>query len=82
MVERGEAPLGMVYKTDAILTDNVAIVSTFAPALHSAIHYPLVQITDKDASRAFVEFLESDKAKAVMEHYGFHTDMGTEKFAE
>lgn len=82
LVERGEAPLGMVYKTDAILTDNVAIVSTFDPALHSAIHYPLVQITDKDASRAFVEFLESDKAKAVMEHYGFGTDMGTEKFAE
>ncbi|ADT88594.1 MULTISPECIES: molybdate ABC transporter substrate-binding protein [Vibrio] len=82
LVERGEAPLGMVYKTDAALTDNVAILSTFDPALHSAIHYPLVQITDKDASRAFVDFLKSDKAKAVMEHYGFRTDMGTETFAE
>lgn len=82
LVERGEAPLGMVYKTDAILTDNVAIVTTFDPALHSAIHYPLVQITESDTSRAFVEFLRSDKAKAVLEHYGFRTDMGTEKFAE
>lgn len=82
LVERGEAPLGMVYKTDAILTDKVAILSTFKPTLHSAIHYPLVQISDTQPSADFVQFLQSDQAKAVMQQYGFRTDMGNEKFVE
>ncbi|WP_050938321.1 molybdate ABC transporter substrate-binding protein, partial [Vibrio harveyi] len=40
LVERGEAPLGVVYKTDALLTDKVKVVGEFANDTHADIIYP------------------------------------------
>lgn len=81
LVEREEATLGMVYKTDAMLTNKVEVLSTVPPTLYSTIHYPLVQISETKITSAFVGFLQSEKARKVMGRYGFRTDMGTEKFA-
>ena len=81
LVERGEADLGMVYKTDAVLTKKVKIISTFDPKLHTAIHYPLVQISDSADAADFAKFVQSDAGKKVLDQYGFNTHLGNAKFA-
>ncbi len=71
LVERGEAPLGVVYKTDAQLTDKVKVVGEFANNTHNAIVYPAALVNDRIESRQFFQYLKSDEAKAVFTRYGF-----------
>ena len=40
LVSRGEAPLGIVYRTDALADAGVVIVDTFPESTHPAIVYP------------------------------------------
>lgn len=82
LVERGEVPLGIVYKTDALMTNRVNVLSLIDTQLYRTIHYPLVNLTNKDASNELVDFMGSQQAKTVLESYGFRTDMGSEKFAQ
>lgn len=73
LVSRGEAPLGVVYRTDAASDPNVRIVGTFPEGSHPPIVYP-VAIT-KDATHpdapAFLAFLRSATARAAFERQGF-----------
>ncbi|ELB2104791.1 molybdate ABC transporter substrate-binding protein [Vibrio parahaemolyticus] len=71
LVERGEAPLGVVYKTDAQLTSKVKIVGEFASDTHAAIVYPAAVVNDSTESRQFFQYLKSEGAKRVFAHYGF-----------
>ncbi|EGQ8161262.1 molybdate ABC transporter substrate-binding protein [Vibrio parahaemolyticus] len=71
LVERGEAPLGVVYKTDAQLTSKVKIVGEFASDTHAAIVYPAAVVKDSTDSRQFFQYLKSEDAKRVFAHYGF-----------
>ncbi|EPW6422978.1 TPA: molybdate ABC transporter substrate-binding protein [Vibrio parahaemolyticus] len=71
LVERGEAPLGVVYKTDAQLTSKVKIVGEFASDTHAAIVYPAAVVKDSTESRQFFQYLKSEDAKRVFAHYGF-----------
>ncbi len=71
LVERGEAPLGVVYKTDAQLTNKVKIVGEFASDTHAAIVYPAAVVKDSTESRQFFQHLKSEDAKRVFAHYGF-----------
>jgi len=82
LVERGESPLGIVYKTDALLTPKVKTLMLLDPKLYGTIHYPLVQLTDSKASAGLVKFMSSSEAKVILDKYGFRTDMGNEKFAQ
>ncbi|WP_425487112.1 molybdate ABC transporter substrate-binding protein [Microvirga arsenatis] len=73
LVSRGEAPLGVVYKTDAISDPNVAIVATFPEGSHPPIVYPVALTKDSahpDAA-ALLAFLRSDKARPFFEKQGF-----------
>jgi molybdate transport system substrate-binding protein len=71
-VSRGEAPLGIVYTTDAMSDKGVHIVGTFPENTHAPIIYPagLVKGGKPDA-KAFVDFLSGPEAKAVLEKDGF-----------
>lgn len=71
LVERGEAPLGVVYKTDALLTDKVKVVGEFANDTHADIIYPAAIVKDSTQSEQFFEYLKSDDAKKVFAQYGF-----------
>lgn len=82
LVERKEAPLGIVYKTDALLTNKVSTLVALDSELYGTIHYPLVQLTNNQAGIELIEFMKSEQAKKVLNHYGFRTDMGNEKFAQ
>ncbi len=73
LVERGEAPLGIVYGTDAAITAKVKVVGIFPAGLHRPIVYPVALVAGHDTSpsRAFLAFLSSDAARAVFARYGF-----------
>jgi molybdate transport system substrate-binding protein len=71
-VARGEAPLGIVYATDAQIEKKVRLVGLFPESSHPRITYPmaLTKSGGADAAR-FAEFLRSDTSRAVFERYGF-----------
>lgn len=71
LVERGEALLGVVYKTDALVNDKVKIIGVFPDADHSPIIYPVVDLRRSPESKAFVDFLLSDQAQLIFGRYGF-----------
>jgi molybdate transport system substrate-binding protein len=73
LVARGEAPLGIVYSTDAVAEPGVKVVPTFPADSHPPITYPAALARESkhaDAS-SFLDFLRSAKARAVFEKQGF-----------
>lgn len=75
-VETGNVDAGIVYKTDALVSDKVEIVSSANPATHTPIVYPAGIIKDSkhyEAAKEFYNYLQSDDALKVFEKYGFTT---------
>ncbi|MCW8346003.1 molybdate ABC transporter substrate-binding protein [Vibrio sp. ZSDZ65] len=73
MVERGETPLGIVYKTDALLSHEVEVLATFDSNTHDAIIYPLVKLSQSKPSEQFREFVLSNEGQQLLKAYGFDT---------
>ena len=74
LVSRGEAPLGIVYQTDAAADPNVKIVGTFPEDTHPPIIYPVAHHEGLGATRtrqAFLAFLRGPGAQAAFERQGF-----------
>ena len=72
LVARGEAPLGIVYSTDAKVEPGVRIIGTFPVDSHPSIIYPVAATTTAKAEAAdYLAFLRSSAAKAIFEKYGF-----------
>src|SRR5216683_7853188 len=73
LVARGEAPLGIVYSTDAAAEPNVRIVAAFPADSHPPIIYPaaLAKESKNADAKAFLDFLQSAKARASFEKQGF-----------
>jgi molybdate transport system substrate-binding protein len=75
LVSRGEAPLGIVYATDARADPHVRVVGMFPPSSHRPITYP-VAVLAASASRdaePFRRFLISRAGKALFARFGFGT---------
>ncbi len=71
-VALGEAPLGIVYATDARIDPKVRVVDTFPAGSHAPIRYPAAVTTSAGAgAAAFVRFLRGDTARAIFVRYGF-----------
>lgn len=71
-VARGEAPLGIVYETDAKVDKNVRVVDVFPASSHLPITYPVATTIDAQSSAArFVTYLRGETAAAVFRKYGF-----------
>ena len=72
LVARGEAPLGIVYASDAKAEPRVRVVATFPDDSHPPIVYPVAAVRDAPASaRDFVRWLSSPPARAIFERRGF-----------
>jgi molybdate transport system substrate-binding protein len=73
LVSRGEAPFGIVYRTDAFADKGARIVDTFPPDSHPPIIYPAAIIATSKSSGAkpLLEHLRSAPARSVWEKYGF-----------
>ena len=71
-VERGEAPLGIVYKTDALVDKGVRIVDTFPADTHPPITYPIaLTVGAKGGAAQFADYMRTAAADAVFTKYGF-----------
>ena len=74
-VERGECDAGIVYATDAKVSNKVEVLSAFPDASHDLIVYPLALVkTASPAATGFYDYLKSEKAKAIFIKYGFTTN--------
>ena len=73
LVERGEAPAGIVYSTDVAVSPTLAIAGVFPPGSHDPITYPfaLVKGGDTPEARALLAFLDGPQARAAFERRGF-----------
>lgn len=73
LVAQGEAPLGIVYATDAAAEPKVRIVATFPADSHVPITYPVARLKTSDSSQAgpFRAFLLSAEGQAVFRRFGF-----------
>jgi molybdate transport system substrate-binding protein len=74
LVASGEAPLGIVYRTDAAAAPGVRVVATFPPGLHAPIVYPIAATAgarDPAAAEAYIAFLLEPAAQAVFAKQGF-----------
>jgi molybdate transport system substrate-binding protein len=74
-VARGEAPLGIVYVTDAAAEPAVKVVATFPDSSHKPIVYPaaLTAVSVNPAAAKFFEFLRAPATRALFQRQGFKT---------
>jgi molybdate transport system substrate-binding protein len=73
LVERGAAPLGIVYATDAKASAKVRIAGVFPENTHPPITYPVARLksSTNPEAEAFRRFLVSRAGKAIFVRYGF-----------
>jgi molybdate transport system substrate-binding protein len=73
LVRRREAPLGVVYQTDAVADQDVDIVGTFPASSHPPIIYPLAvtAASTNPAAESFITFLRSHAVEPAFGLQGF-----------
>jgi molybdate transport system substrate-binding protein len=73
LVSRGEAPLGIVYQTDAAADKNVKVIATFPESSHPPIVYPLAILTGSTngVTPVYIQYLQSPKAEPFFDKRGF-----------
>lgn len=74
LVERGEAPLGIVYATDAAASAGVRVIGTFPAESHAAITYPFAvtrRAEGNTQARALLAFLTSAEIAPTWQRFGF-----------
>ncbi|RBC77443.1 molybdate ABC transporter substrate-binding protein, partial [Xanthomonas oryzae pv. oryzae] len=73
LVSRGEAPLGIVYDSDARADTKVRVVATLPDDSHDAIVYPVAALKNSNnpATAALVTWLGSKSARAIFARHGF-----------
>lgn len=71
-VERGECPLGIVYETDAKISDKVMIAGRFPAGSHEPVVYPFALLPGAgETAKRFFAWLQTAEAEGVFVRYGF-----------
>jgi molybdate transport system substrate-binding protein len=71
-VERGECALGIVYRTDALISDRVRVVAEFPAATHTPIRYAVALVKDaRPEAVGLLDFLSTAQAAGIFQRYGF-----------
>ena len=81
-VETGNVEAGIVYKTDAMHSDQVKIVAKANPTHHEPIIYPVGVLEDskhKKEALLFYEYLNSEETEPLWHQYGFDRIMNDKK---
>jgi molybdate transport system substrate-binding protein len=73
LVARGEAPLGVVYRSDAVADADVKVVGEFPRESHPPIIYPIAIVAGSEhpEATALLELLRSEAAAVIFERFGF-----------
>ena len=76
LVERGEAPAGIVYATDALVSKAVMIAGIFPTNSHDPVSYPfaVTKSGDTPEARALLAFLAGPRARAIFVQRGFKVE--------
>jgi molybdate transport system substrate-binding protein len=76
LVERGEAPAGIVYGTDAAVSKGVMVAGTFPANTHDPVSYPFAVVKSGDTpdARALMTFLAGPEARAIFVRRGFKVE--------
>ncbi|HXT80238.1 MAG TPA: molybdate ABC transporter substrate-binding protein [Acetobacteraceae bacterium] len=76
LVERGEAPAGIVYATDAAVSKAVMVAGTFPASSHDPVTYPFAVTKSGDTpdARALMTFLSGPQARAIFVKRGFKVE--------
>ncbi|MFA9381655.1 MAG: molybdate ABC transporter substrate-binding protein [Acetanaerobacterium sp.] len=73
-VESGEVDCGVVYATDAAITDGVVVTAEAPEGSHKPVVYPAAMLASSknvDAAKAFLDYLSTPEIGAIFEKYGF-----------
>jgi len=71
-VARGQAPLGIVYQTDALAEKRVRVLGVFPAGTHPPIIYPIALTASAGGSSSrYLEFVAGDVARQIFERHGF-----------
>ena len=73
-VESGNVELGVVYATDATLSNQIKVLATIPEELHPPIVYPIAIVSNTrqpEAAQTFIDFLTTDTAQAIFAEFGF-----------
>jgi molybdate transport system substrate-binding protein len=73
LVATGEAPLGIVYRSDAVAEKGVGVIATFPEDSHAPITYPaaVTKAADTPEAAAFLKSLKSEPARGIFQAQGF-----------
>jgi molybdate transport system substrate-binding protein len=71
-VARGEATLGIVYRTDALTENRVKVVDTFPADSHPPITYPIaLTVNARPQAAQFAAFVSSADGLRILSKFGF-----------
>lgn len=70
-VMQGECPVGIVYATDALITNKVSVIAEFPKGTYSPIIYPMGIVNKNTATVKYYQYLQGDEAKTIFKKYGF-----------
>jgi len=72
-VSRGEAPFGIVYRSDAMADKKVRVIGAFPADSHPPIVYPAAMLTGgkSPAAEKYFQFISSNEAKGIFRRHGF-----------
>ncbi|WP_137703139.1 molybdate ABC transporter substrate-binding protein [Marimonas lutisalis] len=71
LVSRGEAPLGVVYASDAQADPGVSVLYDIPADSHPPITYPAAQVSDSPAAAALLAYLSGPQAAVIFAAHGF-----------
>ena len=69
LVQLGEAPLGVVYASDALAAEGVTTLGLFPEDSHPPILYPVAQLAGRDHARPFLDAMQA--GTAIWQRHGF-----------
>ncbi|WP_394145019.1 molybdate ABC transporter substrate-binding protein [Vibrio atypicus] len=72
LVERKEAALGIVYKTDALYSKKVKQLAALPESSHQPIVYPMAILNKNESTKMFATFAQSPQASNILKKYGFN----------
>ncbi len=72
-VSRGEAAMGIVYRSDTFDEPTVRVLATFPASSHAPIRYPVAIIAGRDSrdARRLLELMQSSSAAELFRRHGF-----------
>jgi molybdate transport system substrate-binding protein len=73
-VEEGNVDAGIVFITDALLSDKVKVITSAPENINNSVVYPVAIIKtckNREIAQAYIDYLYTDEAKTVFEKYGF-----------